>query len=237
VPHLAALTRTGQGVEPVPVCPPRVLTGLHKRNRRDPAQPLPRRCGLCEGHDPALYLRVADLLTGSVRVLPGTQHVVEDHPGPTKRPGQQRSLARGRISTVTVTSEHTLNVTSHTDNAIAVRRRGSTSSGYPGPEGPGLRRPNTRSTTIAPSHWAATNSPKGTSRMLAPLFDDRHQNDDAHGGYPLVPTDTPHARHAGNHHSEDLTDRITRPHQQQVNWSGMSVTICAFIPLEVLFCN
>ena len=71
--------------------------------------------------------------------------------------------------------------------------------------------------------------------MLAPIFDDRHQKTMMPvGGYPLVPM-LAHARYAGNHHSEDLTDRITRPHCQQVNWSGMSVTYCVFIPPEVLF--
>ena len=67
------------------------------------------------------------------------------HPGATKRPGQQLSLAWGRVRAVTVTSEHPLNVTSPTDIDRCCRCRRPTSSGYPGPEGPGLRRPNTRS--------------------------------------------------------------------------------------------
>src|ERR1019366_8560296 len=124
---------------------PRVLARLHQSNRRDLTQPLPLRCGLGQGNDPALHLRVADPLTGRVRVLPGEQRIVEHDPGATKRPGQQHSLAGGGVSAVAVTSEHPLNVTSHTDNAIAVRSRGSTSSGYPGPKGPGLRRPKARS--------------------------------------------------------------------------------------------
>src|SRR5665811_811395 len=58
VPNLAALTRTGQGVEPVPVPAARVLTSLHQSNRRDAAQPPTLRCGLGQGRDPALHLRV-----------------------------------------------------------------------------------------------------------------------------------------------------------------------------------
>src|ERR1035437_9204112 len=79
-------------------------------------------------------------------VAAGAKRIVEHDPRATKRPGQQLGLARGRVSAVAVTSEHPLNVTSHTDKAIAVRRRGPTSSGYPGPKGPGLRRPQARST-------------------------------------------------------------------------------------------
>src|ERR1019366_7587227 len=86
VPNLAALTLAGQGVEPVPAGTPRVLARLHQSNRRDPAQPQPRRCGLSQGHDLALHLRVADLLTGRIRVLPGAQRIVEHHRGATKRP-------------------------------------------------------------------------------------------------------------------------------------------------------
>src|ERR1035437_5649513 len=86
---------------------------------REPAadldQPPPRRGGLCEGDDRGLHLRVADLLPGSVRVLPGAQRVVEHHPGPTRRPGQQLSPARDGTSTVTATSQHPLNVTAPTD--------------------------------------------------------------------------------------------------------------------------
>src|SRR5674476_197003 len=115
MPHLAALTRTGQGVEPVPVPAARVLARLHQSNRRDLPQPLPLRCGLGQGHDLALHLRVADLLTRRMRVLPGAKRIVEHHPGATKRPGQQRSLAWGRVRAVTVTSEHPLNVVSPTD--------------------------------------------------------------------------------------------------------------------------
>jgi hypothetical protein len=48
-------------------------------------------------------------------VLPGAKRIVEYDPRATKRPGQQHSLARGRVSTVTVTNEHPLNVTSPTD--------------------------------------------------------------------------------------------------------------------------
>src|SRR5665811_199152 len=95
--------------------------------------------------DPALHLRVADLLTGRMRVLTDAQRIVEHHPGAPKRPGQQLGLARGRVRAVTVTSEHPLNVVSPTDIDRCCRCRRPTSSGYPGPEGPGLRRPNTRS--------------------------------------------------------------------------------------------
>src|SRR5674476_1566993 len=145
VPHLAALTRTGQGVEPVPVPAARVLARLHQSNRRDAAQPLPRRGGLGQGHDPALHLRVADLLTGRIRVLTGAQRIVKHHSGAAKRPGQQRSLGWGRVRAVAVTSEHPLNVVSPTDIDRCCRCRRPTSSGYPGPEGPGSRRPNARS--------------------------------------------------------------------------------------------
>jgi hypothetical protein len=86
VPHLAAPTRTRQGVEPVPVRTARVLTRLHRSNRRDPAQPPTRWGGLGQGHDPALHLRVADLLTARIRVLPGAKRIVEHHRSPTKRP-------------------------------------------------------------------------------------------------------------------------------------------------------
>jgi hypothetical protein len=86
-----------------------------KATDADLTQPLPRRCGLGQGHDLALHLRVADLLTGRMSVLTGAKRIVEHHPGATKRPGQQHSLARGRVSTVTVTSEHPLNVTSPTN--------------------------------------------------------------------------------------------------------------------------
>ncbi len=48
-------------------------------------------------------------------VAAGAKRIVEHHPRATKRPGQQLGLARGRVSTVTVTSEHPLNVTSPTD--------------------------------------------------------------------------------------------------------------------------
>jgi hypothetical protein len=124
---------------------PRVLARLHQSNRRNLTQPLPLRGGLGQGNNPALHLRVADPLTGRIRVLPGAKRVVEHDPGATKRPGQQLGLARGRVSAVAVTSEHPLNVTSHTDIDRCCPCRHPTSSGYPGPEGPGLHRPNTRS--------------------------------------------------------------------------------------------
>src|ERR1019366_7926534 len=106
------------GVEPVPVPAPRVLARLHQSNRRDLPQPPTLRCGPGQGHDPALHLRVADPLTGRIRVLPGAKRIVEHHPRATKRPGQQLGLATSGVSAVAVTSEHPLNVTSHTDNAI-----------------------------------------------------------------------------------------------------------------------
>jgi len=115
MPNLAAFALAGQGVEPVPVRTPRVLARLHQSNRRNLPQPLPLRCGLGQGNDPALHLRVADLLTGRVRVAASEQRIVEHHPGATKRPGQQLGLARGGVSTVTVTNEHPLNVASPTD--------------------------------------------------------------------------------------------------------------------------
>src|SRR5665213_2907051 len=51
VPHLAALARTGQGVEPVPVPAARVLASLHQSNRRDLPQPPTLGGGLGQGHD------------------------------------------------------------------------------------------------------------------------------------------------------------------------------------------
>jgi hypothetical protein len=140
VPDLAALACTGQGVEPVPARRPRVPAGRHQRHRRDPAQPLPGRGGLGEGDDRGLHLRVAGFLPGSVRVLAGWRRVVEHHRGVARRPGQHRAPARGGTSTVTATSQQPLNVTAPTDNPTALFPRRPTTGGYPGGEGPGLRR-------------------------------------------------------------------------------------------------
>src|SRR5665647_2012224 len=71
------------------------------------------------------------VIGGRVRVHERYERNSEGQGEPTKRPGQQLSLAWGRVSAITVTSEHPLNVVSPTDIDRCCPCRHPTSSGYP----------------------------------------------------------------------------------------------------------
>ena len=106
VPGLAALPLPGQRIKPVPVRAARVPARLHQCHRRNLTQPGPLRCLLGQRDDPALHLRVADLLPGRVARLPQPQAVVVDHPRAAEHPGQGLLLTRRRVDPVPVPDLH-----------------------------------------------------------------------------------------------------------------------------------